>query len=204
VKRRGAITRGTTAAATAVALAAAVAGCGGSEGDADAATGAYEVTADASFPAHQGLAQQSTMKVNVRNRGDRTIPNVSVTLETAGQGTQSAAFATVTDQPGVASRSRPAWIVDRGPVGGEIASANTWSLGPLAPDRAATFQWDVTSIRSGDYRLRWRVDPGFSSDATAVDAHGRPARGTVDVDVTSTPAQARVVGDGRVERVPAR
>jgi len=186
----------------AAALTLAVAGCGGSEGDADAASGAYEVSAEASFPARQSLAQESTMEVAVANRGDRTIPNVSVTIENGGEGTQSAAFATLTDQPGVASRSRPAWIVDRGPLGGQLASANTWSLGPLAPGRRALFTWNVTAIRQGDYRLRWRVAPGFSGDASAVDANGRPARGVVDIVVTGKPGQARVVGDGSVERVP--
>jgi hypothetical protein len=185
-------------------LALAVAGCGGSEGDADAANGSYQVAAAASFPAHQGLAQESTMQVAVENRGDRTIPNVSVTLENGDQGTQSAAFATLTDQPGVATRSRPAWIVDRGPRGGQLASANTWSLGALEPGRRALFTWNVTAIRQGDYRVRWRVAPGFDDDASAVKADGRPAGGVVDVVVTGRPGQARVVGDGRVERVPGR
>ena len=62
-----------------------VAGCGSARQDADEPEGTYRLeVADASFPAKQGIAEQSTMRIAVRNAGDSDAPDVAVTVETKG------------------------------------------------------------------------------------------------------------------------
>ena len=67
-------------AASAAALA--VAGCGGGQRqDADEPSGTFQVdVVRASFPVKQHLAQPERFVIAVRNTGDKTVPNVAVTV----------------------------------------------------------------------------------------------------------------------------
>src|SRR4051812_13649088 len=70
-----------------LALLAALAGCGGAPQSDNEPEGSYKLeVSDASFPARQGIAEQSTMKIAVRNPEQKTVPNVAVTVETKGAG----------------------------------------------------------------------------------------------------------------------
>ena len=200
---RGAILRGGTAAAAAAALALA-AGCGGGERqDADVRAATYTVERPVvTFPHEQDLAQESVMSIAVTNAGEEQIPNLAVTVEAAREGTRAAAFGTLTEQPGVASRSRPVWIVDEGP--GDTAFANTWAIGPVAPGATRTFRWRVSSIRAGRWRVGWRLAGALGNQARVVVKGGRPAAGAVTIDVSSKPGQARVDRNGDVVRVSGR
>src|SRR5688500_5632266 len=64
----------------------ALAGCGGGESqDENEPEGTHRLeVADASFPAKQGIAEQTTMRIRVRNPERRAVPNVAVTVETKG------------------------------------------------------------------------------------------------------------------------
>jgi hypothetical protein len=185
----------------AAALAAvAGAGCGGSDRqDADEPAGDFpvEVTA-ASFPARQRVSRPATMKIAVRNAGRRAVPGVAVTLFKTGGGTQAAAFAQTSEQPGLASSSRPIWIVQDGPRGGDTVYANTWSLGPLAAGKTKTFAWDVTPIRGGRYSISYRVAAGLTGRARAVAPGGGPVGGRFSVRIDDTPATATIAPDGAV------
>lgn len=203
VPRRGAPLRGATAAAAAAALALA-GGCGGgTRQDAGEQEATYPVAvAHASFPARQDLAEHAEMRIAVRNLGDRTIPNLAATIEAGGGGTEVDAFGYLTDAAGVASRSRPAWIVDEGPRGGDTAAPGTWALGPLRPHRTRTFVWHVSAVRAGSYTITYRLSGSLTGRSQLRLADGSAAGGRFIVRVNRRPAQVRVTADGRIVRVP--
>lgn len=197
--------RGGTAAGTAVALAFAIlaaAGCGGGERqDANDADGTYRVAVDPTFPARQGLADETELRLVVENKSGKTIPNLAATIEMAGDGDQAQAFARLDQAVGLASRSRPVWIVDASP--GATAYDDTWAYGPLPPGRRATLSWQVSAISAGRWRIRWRLIGSLGGRAKVVERDGVRAQGTFDVVVGRAPAQARVGANGEVIRVPA-
>ena len=115
----------------------ALAGCGGgSRQDATRPQGIYTVdVVRASFPRAQRLAGQVRMVITVSNAGGKTIPNIAVTIEGARGAAPAQAFGVARPQVGLADPSRPIWIVDRGPAGGDTAYVNTWTLGQLKPNQ---------------------------------------------------------------------
>ena len=185
-----------------IAALAVLSGCGGGESqDANEAEGTFRVdVTDASFPAKQTIAEQSTMRIRVRNPGDEALPNVAVTVETKGKrpGDGPVAFAQSADDERLADPNRPVWVLDQEPKGGTSAYANTWSLGPLAGGQTATFEWKVTAVEPGDYSIAYRVAPGLDGKARL--ANGSKARGTFAVTVSDEPVPARVNDKGEVER----
>jgi len=179
-------------------------GCGAS---ADG-PGANKVTADgsytvdipsASFPKLQRLDRNSAMKVAVRNTGDRTIPNVAMSVSTDNEGTSAPAFAKRDPQRGLAEPYQPVWIVDVGPINGDTAMANTATLGPLEPGATKTFIWQVHPVRTGDFTLRWKVSAATLGGEVQF-ASGEPAQGEFAVTIDGQPAKATVKPNGRVKK----
>ena len=202
----GAILRGrATAAVGAVALML-VAGCGGSGERQDAndspETYSVEVTRE-EFPARQALAQETEMRIDVRNVDDRTIPNIAATIEMDGTGTEAAAFGTLSEDPGLSSRSRPVWVVDEGPLSGDTAYPNTWALGPLEPGRTARFVWRVTPVEPGRYVLDYRLAGSLTGGARLETADGTQPSGRFVVRIADGPRRVRVTDDGQIVREPA-
>jgi hypothetical protein len=193
------------AATAAVALTLA-AGCGGgTRQDAGERAATYPVAiARASFPAHQDLAERTAMRIAVTNTGTRTIPNVAATIEAAGRGTTVEAFGLHSEEADVQTSSRPAWIVDVGPIGGETASPNTWALGRLAPHATKTFAWDVVAVQPGSYRLVWRLAGSLTGRSQLRVAGGGAPHGSFAVTIGHRAAQVRVTPGGRIVRVPGR
>jgi hypothetical protein len=184
-----------------VACLAILSGCGGEAQDADEPEGTFRVdVADASFPAKQSIAEQTTMRIKVRNPDKQTLPNVAVTVETKGSrpGDGPTAFAQSKADPRLADPNRAVWVLDREPKGGTSSYSNTWSLGPLAGGRTATFEWKVTAVEPGTYSIAYRVAPGLDGKARL--AAGSKARGTFAVTVSDKPVPARVNDKGEVER----
>jgi hypothetical protein len=186
-----------------VALFAAIvlAGCGQERQDADEPSGDFRVdVADASFPAKQHIAEQSTMRIRVRNPDKETVPNVAVTVQTKpsdpGQG--PIAFAQSKGDPRLADPSRAVWILDREPKGGTSAYTNTWVLGPLKSGESKTFEWKLTPVQAGDYSITYRISPGLDNKARLAD--GSKATGTFTVNVSDKPVPARVNSKGQVVR----
>jgi hypothetical protein len=180
-----------------------VSGCGGGEAqDANEPEGTYRLeVAGASFPAEQSIAEGSTMRIRVRNPERRTVPNVAVTVETegaAGSAGGLTAFGQKEDDPRLADKNRPIWILDEEPKGGTSAYANTWSLGPLKGGETKTFEWKLTAVEPGSYSLAYRVAPGL--DGKAKLAGGSKAKGTFSVEVADEPVPARVNSKGEVVR----
>jgi len=197
VPSRDAILRRASAASAAVALAL-VSACGGGErqdAGEDPATYPVEVVR-ASFPDRQRLAERSELRIAVRNVGERTIPNLAVTIATPEGGTETEAFGRLADEADLSSRSRPVWIVDEGP--GETAYANTWALGPLRPNRTATFAWRLAAVRAGRYALTWQLAGSLTGGARLRREDGRVPRGRFDVVVDRRPAKVTVTAGGKV------
>lgn len=191
-----AILRGATAAAAAVALA--LAGCGSDKSSEPSIT--YSVAIPVrSFPARQQLAEHVRLRIDVKNEGSRTIPNVAATILTGGVDVQ--AFGSALGDKGLASHSRPVWIVDDGPLSGDSAYANTWSLGAIAPGKTRSFTWSVVPVKAGRYTLRYSLTGSTTGRSPLRLTDGGAARGSFNVTVSGKPAQVRVTPDGRIVSV---
>ncbi|MEA2397770.1 MAG: hypothetical protein QOK25_1326 [Thermoleophilaceae bacterium] len=202
-----------------------MAGCGaGARQDADEPNGNFPVAiVSASFPSHQTLAATSNMAIVVRNPGQKTIPVVSVTVKCASSrsagggagspsGTGSASgFGYRSTYPGLADPVRPKFVVntiptrtprnyDHGrldPLERSSSYVDTFTLGSLAPGRTATFRWNVTAVKSGSYRLCYRVNAGLDGKAKAVpERPGQPISGQFAGVIQGTPPQAHIAQDG--------
>jgi len=182
-----------------VAAAAALIGaCGGGTQAEDEAAGTYEVDITrAEFVESQHVGAAEDFVITVRNAGDKAVPNVSVSVD---------GFTSASEQVGVADRSRPVWIVDEGPRGGDSAYVSTWTLGRLGAGASRTFRWRVTPVVAGDRTVRYRVNAGLHGEAKATLAGDAAPEGTVDVSVAEAPAATRVdpeTGDVLREGEPA-
>ena len=178
-----------------------LAGCGGERQDADEPKGEFTLqVVDASFPARQSIAQQSTMRLQVRNTDDRQLPNLAVTVETepGTHGGAPSAFGQSEADTRLADAGRPIWIVDRQPEGGETSYTNTWALGPMAPGETKQIEWRVTAVRAGTYTINYRIAPGLNGKA--VPAHGQKTTGSFRVTIADKPVPARVNAEGEVVR----
>ena len=209
---RGAAIAALAACATGVGAGA----CGGAgTGSATGAGGrvsTYPVrVASAGFPPRQHLAQTVRLVIAVRNVGTATLPNVALTITDPPYGTSAQAFSVLSaPQSGLASRSRPVWIIDRppgpcgyscrngGPGAAVTAFANTWALGPLAPGRVATFAWTLTAVAPGTYHVAYRVAAALDGRSRAVLPGGRPAAGGFTVQISKQIRTERVNDQGQV------
>jgi hypothetical protein len=166
----------------AVTASVALAACGANTSNEDQssqATGSFPAAVSARFPTEQSLAQATNLVIKIRNTGNRTMPNVAVTLTNPKYGSGAQALGTLlaapaAGQPILAGRSRPIWVIDRapgpcqyscqqgGPGAGATAYTNTWALGSLAPGDTKTFDWHVTAVQAGSYTVAYRVAAGLS------------------------------------------
>ena len=145
----------------------AVAGCGDRRQDANAPSGRFDLeVTGASFPARQRVAEPVTLRLEVANRGDRGVPNLAVTVETAPRrsGDAPVAFARSADDPALADGRRPVWVVDEGPAGGDTAYTHTWAVGPLPAGRTRTVEWKLTAVQPGRSTVAWRLAPALEGD----------------------------------------
>jgi hypothetical protein len=195
-------------------------GCGSAgEQNAGEPHGNFPVQVTSSFPTHQRLAEETDMVVSVKNTGHATMPDVAVTVTNPAYGDAAQSFGVLIPenrggQPILASRSRPVWIVNQapgacgygckrlGPGAATTAYTDTWALGRLAPGRTATFEWHLTAIQAGTYRVRYQVAAGLNGYARAVTAAGRPVSGSYAVTISAAPQSTYVENDGRVVSSP--
>jgi hypothetical protein len=191
-----------------VCVAAAVAallatGCGSERQDAAEPEGEFTLeVVEASFPERQTTAQRATMRLAVRNTDDRDLPNLAVTIATEPEdgGEPAGAFAVAAGDARLADDSKPVWIVDRGPEGGETAATDTWAVGPMFPGQTRELEWRLTAVRPGTYTVNYSVSPGLYGKA--VPANGQQTTGSFTVAISDEPVPARVGRDGEVVRDP--
>jgi hypothetical protein len=182
-------------------LAALAGGCGsGPRQDADEPSGTFKVEiVGASFPARQHIAQSVLLRLRVRNADHRQLDNVAVTVLTrAPAGASATAFGQGLAAPNeLAASSRPVWVLDKGPKGGDTADARVWDAGPLFPGEEKTMTWHLVAVKAGTYTLAYRVFPGLTGKARA--ARGRTS-GVIRVRILDKPVAAHVGAGGRVVR----
>lgn len=204
--------------------------CGGNARmDANEKAASYPVMVSTnSFPRVQRLAQHTDLVIAVHNVGSKPIPNVAVSICNTtctypapnGQGTSVAAFAHLLNMPGLASHSRPVWIINRppgpcqgakgysclggGPGGYVSADANTWqTASPLKPGDTATFKWGLTAVTSGKFVVAWQVAAGLNGKAktvvpTGITPCGVTPCGTFAVTISRTPSLTHVNDRGGI------
>ena len=155
----------------------------------------------ASFPEQQKLAKRSDLVITVRNAGNKTIPNMAVTLD---------GFDKRVDNPELADPSRPIFVVngrpqsiggfpeakEAAPSGGETALVNTWALGRVKAGHEKTFKWTVTAVKAGSFHIKYKVAAGLQGKAKAVGPDGAEPRGSFNGTVSDTAPQSRVADDG--------
>ena len=201
----------------------AVSGCGsttakGDRQDTDEKAGEYPVTVEeAEFPISQKLAESSTMRVVVRNSGDKRIPNIAVTVQCKdSKGGQNGSFDRQISGQQQADKNRPNFVVDQIPGSARPASrqqldplerssayVNTYTLGALGPNRTATFEWKVTAVRAGDFRVCYRVSAGLDGKALATPASGSlPLEKEFQGNISNAAPQTGVADDGTITTIP--
>jgi hypothetical protein len=190
--------------ALALASVVALAGCGGGERqDEDEPEGDFAVeVVEASFPEDQKLAKSSNLVITVRNAGNRTIPNIAVTVD---------GFSYRKADPELADPERPRFVVngvpreiggfpeakEASPLGCDTAYVNTWACGPLPSRRQRTFRWSVTAVKAGNFEINWRVAAGLDGKANAVGPGGGEApSGSFRGTVSDEAPEVRVADDG--------
>ena len=213
-----------TALGCAAALVGAGCGGGGERQDKNEPSGRFEVkVVRAEFPEKQKLAKRSEMRIEVRNAGDRAIPNIAVTVNSFDLKRRDPSDPSKID-PSVADPRRPVFVVNKAPIefredegqtpdkerslvdrevdppaGADASTAyvNTFALGRLRAGESKTFRWSVTAVKAGPYRLSYRVAAGLDGKAKAVLASGGPVTGVFRGFISDDPQDARVGEDGR-------
>ncbi len=161
-------------------LAAGVAACGGTRQDANEPSGNFPVQiVSADFPSKQQLAQNTNLTLAVANSGDKTIPNLAITIFTASNENPSAdetnptgttgtgatattddlptvqgSFSVRSEQEGLAIPFRPVWILETGypKLEGQTASAGA--------EAAQTNTYAFGSLPAHQTkRIVWNVTP---------------------------------------------
>lgn len=156
----------------------------------------------ASFPTKQAIARPTRLELQVQNTGQRTAPNVSVTLNS---------FYYTATYPELAADKRPVWVVEQGPGaiasppvqsqaisppgGGQTAYVNTWALGPLAAGQTQTFIWHVVPVKAGMHTVQYTVAAGLAGRAKARLASGGAVQGQFTADIASAPPLVHVDPD---------
>ncbi|MGZ8667261.1 MAG: hypothetical protein ACXWZM_09145 [Solirubrobacterales bacterium] len=168
-----------------------------------------EVTA-ASFPARQQLDQNAYLRIGVRNRGQKTMPAMAVTITIGGKkGVESTQPFSIRDpQPGLASPDRPVWILADtypriagvpGPGGAQTSNNKTFDFGSLKPGQARVGVWKLGAVKPGAYKLRYRIDAGLSGSQEAVNAGGGgPPIGSFAARIALKPQLTRINSKGEI------
>jgi hypothetical protein len=198
----------------------ALSACGGGQRqDVTEPVGNYQVeVTKAKFPARQQLSKTTDLELAIKNTGDKTVPNLAITIYT-GTGphpTADGSFSTRIDDPSLANPNRPVWVLENeypkllGPgvtqknldsqpsAGAAAAQTDTFQFGPVDPGDTKAVDWRVTPAKSGPYTVKYQVAAGLQGNAKAVTADGSPVNGTFTVTISQKPPKTCVTGSGQV------
>ena len=202
--------------ALAAALLAGLSACGDDapRQDADEPSAEFPVeVVSAEFPAEQRLAEATELALEVENRGSDPIPNLAVTIRTGPGEAGAGPFAVRSEQPGLSSPSRPAWILENGfpkaappgerdldavPGGAGAARTSTFAFGALEPDEPTELVWKVTPVEAGEYTVAYEVAAGLGGKAVAVGEDGGAVEGEFEVTISDQVPRIEVDGSGNV------
>jgi hypothetical protein len=202
---------------TAVAVATLLAACGGGESsDSNERAGTYQLqVVDASFPAEQRLGQTSMLRLAVRNTGEETVPNLTVTVGLGGKRGEDSAipFAILDPQAELAQGYRPVWVLEShyprlagspDPAGATTSNRNTFAFGKLEPDETRNVVWRLSAVKAGDWKLVYGVGAGLGSQVKAETADGAKPGGTIVAEITSELPETEVTDAGEVVEIGSR
>lgn len=169
--------------------------------------GDYEVEVTrATFPAKQVVARTYEMRIDIENTGDEAVPAINVSVSLPGRDS-TLAFAYRSEQPGLASSQRPAWVLEEGYPklvgttgrgGAQTSSRRTFQFGTLAPGETARTVWRVTAVQPGDFGLEWRIEAGLGLGVNAVDRSGETPTGLFEVKIGNRPRLTEIDDQGRI------
>jgi hypothetical protein len=177
------------ATAIATALLAVVAavmltGCGADRQDENEESGTWKVDVlSASFPGRQRLAEESQLRIKVKNVDTRTVPNLAVTVD---------GFDARKEDVRLSDPRRPIWVIDSAPENTTTAYSNTWAIGPVPAGEVRSFVWDVAAVRAGTYTVRFRVGAGLDGKAKARLPDGSIPKGSFIARVSDKPRNVKV------------
>jgi hypothetical protein len=196
-------------------IALALSTCGGDDSSSDSgeAAGTYRAeVVKAQFPARQRLGETTLMRLAVRNTGESTIPNLVVSVTVGGEAgeTSSLPFAIRDPQPGLAEPERPVWILSENypklagsddPGGAQSANNKIFGFGPLEADETVSAVWQLTAVRTGEFRINYRVDAGFDGEVEAETADGVQPGGSFTAKITEETPDLTVTDSGEVVEI---
>ncbi|MGZ5332342.1 MAG: hypothetical protein ACXWD7_00345 [Solirubrobacterales bacterium] len=182
-------------------------GCGGgTRQDAGEPSGEYPVQiVKSDFATRQRLAETSDLTLAVRNAGDKTIPQLAITISTDPNADES--FSVRSDQEGLAIPSRAVWELNFGypklagesaPAGADAAQTKTFNFGPLDGGETREMIWSLTPVVAGTYTIGYKVAAGLNGKAIAVTPDGSVPEGAFVVRISDVPPQTRVDDSGKV------
>lgn len=198
-------------------VAALLTACGGeSSSDANEPTGTFPVeVTTASFPTEQRLGQTSLLRLGIRNTGERTVPNLTITIVIGGkEGVNSSIpFAIRDPQPELAQPDRPVWVLSAtyprlagssDPGGASTSNPKTFAFGKLKPGETTEAVWKLSAVRAGKYTLIYRVDAGLSGSAKAETKGDVAPGGSFATEITPALPETEVTDSGEVVEKPGR
>jgi hypothetical protein len=200
-----------------LAVAGLLTACGGdSSAEETERAGTYPVAVTtASFPAEQRLGQTALLRLGVRNTGEKTVPNVTVTIVIAGKEGANASlpFAIRDPQPELAQSDRPVWVLaatyprlagSADPGGASTSNPKTFAFGPLKPGETTEAVWKLSAVREGKWTLLYRIDAGLGGAARAETKGSVAPGGSIATEITSALPETEVTDSGEVVEKPGR
>lgn len=197
-----------------VAVAVLLAACGESSSDSNERAGKYEVrVTEASFPTEQKLGQTSVLALGIENNGDKTVPDLTVTITVAGKegSNSSLPFGIRDPQAGLAQADRPVWVLAQGypkfvgsdePGGASTSNRKTFALGEVKPGESADAVWKLSAVKAGKFTLLYRIDAGLSGEAKAVTGKDEVAPGgSFATEISKATPDVEVTDDGEVVEI---
>ncbi|HVW48701.1 MAG TPA: hypothetical protein VHA76_16715 [Solirubrobacterales bacterium] len=196
-----------------LAMAVLLAACGESSSDSNQKSGTYEVkVTGATFPPRQFVGQTSLLKIDARNTGRKTVPDLTVTVDIEGRYGEAARipFAVHDPQPGLANGDRPVWVLaatyprlagSSSPGGAETSAPKTYSFGELKPGKSVEAVWKLSAVRPGKYTVAYDIDAGLGLETKAVTAGGTAPGGTFVTDITTALPETEVNAAGEIVEI---
>jgi hypothetical protein len=196
-----------------LAMAVLLAACGESSSDSNQRVGNYEVkVTGASFPPKQVVGQTSLLKIDARNTGEKTVPDLTVTVDIEGKYGEAARipFAVHDPQPGLANGDRPVWVLaatyprlggSKAPGGAETSAPKTYAFGEVKPGHTVEATWKLSAVRAGKYTVAYEIDAGLDAETKAVTAGGSPPGGTFVTEISTALPETEVNSAGEIVEI---
>ena len=198
----------------ALAAAAVLAACGGGSSEAsDEPSGSFDVkVTEAEFPSLQHLGQTSLLQLGIRNTGDRTVPNLTVSFTIKGQQGEDSSLPFGVSDPGpeVAQPDRPVWVLaatyprllgSSDPGGASTSNPKTFAFGPLKAGKTVKAVWNLSAVRAGEYVVKYEINAGLGGEAKAKTEGGVAPGGSFSAEISDQLPETEVNDSGEIVEI---